>query len=110
MRGHSPEQTPALPLLGSRTNLVFESRGVMDKILALDQLRDLYFRSKSGSDRDFHHNLLQDLQVSYHVQPSDLKHIPVSGPVVAVANHPFGLLEGPLLSTLPPRVRPYYTL
>jgi putative hemolysin len=82
----------------------------MDKLLALDQLRDLYFRSKSGSERDFHHNLLQDLQVSCHVEPGDLKHIPATGPVVAVANHPFGILEGPLLCTLLPKVRPDYKI
>jgi putative hemolysin len=82
----------------------------MDKLLAIDQLRDLYFRSKSGSERDFHQNLLQDLQVSCHVEPGDLRHIPVSGAVVAVANHPFGILEGPLLCTVLPKVRPDYKI
>jgi putative hemolysin len=82
----------------------------MDKLLALDQLRNLYFRSKSGSERDFHQNLLQELQVSCHVEPGDLKHVPATGPVVAVANHPFGILEGPLLCTLLPKVRPDYKI
>jgi putative hemolysin len=36
----------------------------------------------------------------------DLAAIPATGPVVAVANHPFGLLEGILLAGLLPRVRP----
>jgi putative hemolysin len=107
MRGHSPENTtPAVPLLGAKSNLVSDSRGMMDKLLALDQLRDLYFRSKSGSERNFHQNLLRDLQVSCHVEPGDLAHIPTTGPVVAVSNHPFGILEGPLLNTILPKVRP----
>src|SRR5258708_38770194 len=99
MRGHSPEDTsPAVRLLGAKSNLVTDPRGVMDKLLALDQLRDLYFRSKSGSEQNFHQNLLRDIQVSCHVEPGDLAHIPTTGAVVAVANHPFGILEGPLLN------------
>jgi putative hemolysin len=82
----------------------------MDKLLALDQLRDLYQRSKSGADKDFHHNLLQVLQVSCHIEPSDLARIPATGPVVAVANHPFGILEGPLLCSLLPKVRPDFKI
>jgi putative hemolysin len=111
MRGHSPENTtPAIPLLGAKSNLVTDSRGVMDKLLALDQLRDLYFRSKSGSEQNFHHNLLRDLQVSCHVEQGDLDHIPKTGPVVAVSNHPFGILEGPLLNTVLPKVRPDFKI
>jgi putative hemolysin len=111
MRGHSPENsTPAIPILGAKSNLVTDSRGVMDKLLALDQLRDLYLRSKSGSGQNFHVNLLRDLQVSCHVEPGDLTHIPTSGPVVAVSNHPFGILEGPLLNTVLPKVRPDFKI
>lgn len=111
MRGHSPENTPpAIPILGAKSNLVTDSRGVMDKLLALDQLRDLYFRSKSGSEQNFHHNLLRDLQVSCHVEQNDLAHIPATGPVVAVSNHPFGILEGPLLNTVLPKVRPDFKI
>jgi putative hemolysin len=82
----------------------------MDKLLALDQLRGLYLRSKSDSGQNFHHNLLRDLQVSCHVEPSDLAHIPTTGPVVAVSNHPFGILEGPLLNTVLPKVRPDFKI
>jgi putative hemolysin len=111
MRGHSPENTtPAIPLLGAKSNLATDSRGMMDKLLALDQLRDLYLRSTSGSEQNFHHNLLRDLQVSCHVEPGDLAHIPTSGPVVAVSNHPFGILEGPLLNTILPKVRPDFKI
>jgi putative hemolysin len=115
MRGLSPETPPSTPaLLGDRTNLVAERKGVregaMDKLLALDQLRDLYVRSRSGSQPDFHQNLLQDLQVSCHVEPGDLAHIPTTGPVVAVSNHPFGILEGPILCTVLPKVRPDFKI
>ena len=80
MRGHSPEDsTPAVPLLGAKSNLVTDSRGVMDKLLAIDQLRYLYFRSKSGSQQNCHQNLLRDIQVSCHVEAGDLAHIPTSG-------------------------------
>jgi putative hemolysin len=32
--------------------------------------------------------------------------IPRQGPVIAVANHPFGLIEGAILTALLPSVRP----
>ena len=43
---------------------------------------------------------------SIEVAAPDVERIPKSGPVVVVANHPFGLLEGVLLGSLLPRCRP----
>ena len=50
--------------------------------------------------------LLRELQVTYRIDPTDLARIPTIGPVVAVANHPFGMLEGPVLGAALFRVRP----
>ena len=43
--------------------------------------------------------------MSWRIQKQDLERIPKSGPVLAVANHPFGLLEGVLLTTILPKIR-----
>jgi putative hemolysin len=87
---------------GSRTagDIVFE------KLLFLDRLRDLYERARTPAGRPILENLLNELQVSYEVDPKDLDGIPKTGPVVVVANHPFGMLEGAILGTMLPRVRP----
>ena len=50
--------------------------------------------------------LLDDLQVRVDVRPSDFEKIPRSGAVVAVSNHPFGILDGVMLADLLTRARP----
>jgi putative hemolysin len=49
--------------------------------------------------------LLAEMNVSSKSSPPDLDRIPVKGPVVAVANHPFGVLDGAALEVLLSRVR-----
>lgn len=50
--------------------------------------------------------LLKQLAVTYRVGQRDLDQIPKSGPVVVVANHPFGILEGAVLAEVLACVRP----
>src|SRR5260370_17246097 len=40
------------------------------------------------------------------MSPEDLDHIPKTGPVVVIANHPFGLVEGIYLTGVIARLRP----
>ena len=100
------------PLLNTdRSSLFSDETSMMDRLLQLDQLRDLYRRaSQGGDDYSFHRNLLADLQVSCQIDPADLRRIPASGAVLAVANHPFGMLEGSLLNTRLPEVRTDYKI
>jgi putative hemolysin len=76
----------------------------MHRLLKIDKLSELYETARS--DRPLHTDILRELQIEAKVTPEDLKKIPASGPVIAVSNHPFGLLDGMLLSTLLSSVRP----
>jgi putative hemolysin len=51
-------------------------------------------------------NLLAKMHVDLHVDAADMARIPATGPVVVVANHPFGVLDGAALAVLLTRVRP----
>jgi putative hemolysin len=94
----------------SRNLLGNANRSVEDvfweKLLLLDRLRDLYQKVRKPEGRPILENLLNELQISYEVDAEDLAGIPKTGPVVVVANHPFGLLEGAILGTMLPRLRP----
>jgi putative hemolysin len=50
--------------------------------------------------------VLDTLDVRLEVSPEDIARIPRTGPVVVVANHPFGILEGLALLRLLSSVRP----
>jgi putative hemolysin len=53
----------------------------------------------------FFDRFLAELGVEYSCVESELARIPCTGPVVIVANHPFGMLEGPVLGAMLGRVR-----
>jgi putative hemolysin len=59
-----------------------------------------------GDARALPERLLSRLAVTYRTGERDLQQIPRTGPVVIVANHPFGILEGAVLATVLARVRP----
>ena len=92
-----------------RPSLFAESNVVVEKLLALGQIRNLYFKASAGGE-GFHSNLLEELDVRYRIEDADLERIPKKGAVIAVANHPFGILEGPVLGSLLPRVRPDFKI
>jgi putative hemolysin len=76
----------------------------VNHFLQIDRLEDLYARARA--EHGFVRRLLDDLQVQVNVAASDFERIPRSGPVVAVSNHPFGILDGVMLADLLASARP----
>lgn len=76
------------------------------KFIPMEQARELYQRVRNAPQGFRLEALLSEMKVRLDVQPSDLDRIPAKGPLVAVANHPFGVLDGAALAVLLSRVRP----
>lgn len=78
--------------------------GLLDHVLGVAELRRLY----EGLPRNepFWDAALNALDIHYDIASGDLPRIPPSGPLVVVANHPFGALDGLILMSLLARVRP----
>jgi len=76
------------------------------KFIPMEQVRELYLRVRSAPQGFRLEALLAEMKVQLKVQPADLERIPTKGPLVAIANHPFGVLDGAALAVLLSRVRP----
>jgi putative hemolysin len=76
-----------------------------EKFIPLDKVRALYRRVQQSADGFSLENLLAEMHVDLRMDPADTARIPATGPVVAVANHPFGMLDGAVLAVALTRVR-----
>jgi putative hemolysin len=77
----------------------------LERLLALDRVNRYYERLHTSltltqPDRCAFETSLDILRVRYHIDNESLEHIPSKGPVVVVANHPFGGIEGLIMGDL----------
>ncbi|MGQ9896457.1 MAG: lysophospholipid acyltransferase family protein [Acidobacteriota bacterium] len=84
-------------------------KSLLERWLLFHQLDELYREALAATGTDGHaffEAVLAALNVRYHVLESDVARLPATGPVVVVANHPFGGIEGLILTSLLRSVRP----
>lgn len=84
----------------------FIEKGV-EKSTRLAKLHRMYTELPvTENSQEFLQETLKSLSVDYQIEESELKNIPVEGPAIIVANHPFGGLEGIIIADLLLKIRP----
>ncbi len=83
----------------------------MERVLRFPTLNRIYRviqrrAQRDGEARPFADRVLEALNVAVSVPAEHIERVPADGPVVVVANHPFGGIEGLALWSLLHRVRP----
>jgi putative hemolysin len=87
-------------------SMLYPVEPAIQKLLAFDELWQVFQTARAQGGPATVHKLLSLLGISYHIDAAELKEVPRCGPVVALANHPFGLLEGAILADALPKIRP----
>ncbi|MBO7222889.1 MAG: glycerol acyltransferase, partial [Kiritimatiellae bacterium] len=100
----NPESSP----LGIRNVFV---RSFVEHLARLDKLNRIVCDGRAVEQRAgqcFSDRILEGMNVKVNISDEDLARIPKTGPVIVVANHPFGGIEGVVLMSVLNRVRPDY--
>ncbi len=80
---------------------------IVERSLALHHLNRLYNdQPKTSSCMEFLEQTLKAFNVRYLTYSGELDNIPQQGPAIMVANHPYGAIEGVVLTYLLLQIRP----
>jgi putative hemolysin len=83
----------------------------IEQAFSLSAINDLYTRaSPSAADRNYFATALRAIGVNYDLTPEDLAKIPPTGPLMVVANHPFGAVDGLIMGDILTQTRPDFRL
>jgi putative hemolysin len=95
--------------LGDLFNLETKSRSVqlVQRWLGVVELQELYSSvcAKRHISESFVSALLRELDVTWNISPLDQQRIPSEGGVLVIANHPFGIIEGVVMTCFLQQVR-----
>lgn len=91
-----------------RNTMLRASRPIVERALRFPAMNAIYqeIQSWSDDDRHFSDKTLTALGIEIDTIQKQIDRIPTTGPVVVVANHPFGGIEGLILCSLLRRIRP----
>ena len=85
--------------------------GSIEKLLGISTIRDTYKAKLKGlSTEEFAEKSLDVLNCKLTYNAAQLESIPKEGPVILVANHPHGGIDGLILNKLLTKVRPDYKI
>lgn len=80
---------------------------VLEQTFALQELNRRYAEfQKIMDERPFAERVLEFLNIRYEVADTEVFLIPAKGPIIIIANHPFGGVEGLILTSILNCVRP----
>ncbi|OGG94700.1 MAG: hypothetical protein A2508_01935 [Candidatus Lambdaproteobacteria bacterium RIFOXYD12_FULL_49_8] len=78
---------------------------LLKKFTGLQQLEDRYHTMKRGQTL-FYQSVLDELDIEFELSDEDRAKVPQDGPVMLLANHPFGAIDGLILAVLAKNLRP----
>jgi putative hemolysin len=78
------------------------------EFMKLNEINQVFSNSMHIDGLPFIDSILDQLNVSVEISEAELANIPTKGPFIAVANHPFGGIEGLILLKVICKVRPEF--
>lgn len=97
----------ALPGEGAKRSLVWAVRPMLERALRFPTMNRIYRQIHARpDDRQFCDRALEALGIEVRITLGDLGRIPSTGPVILIANHPMGGIDGLAMFSIMHRVRP----
>ena len=87
----------------------FVGKGIANglyKLIKLDKIDEVYTKNLKYEGVEFLDGLLNDFEIKFEVDDTDLKRIPKDGGFVTISNHPLGAMDGIILLKLLLEKRP----
>src|SRR5499433_2943578 len=77
----------------------------LERFFFVNPLQSVYSKVRQPDGTGILERLLREMRIQVRVAPEDLTRIPLTGALLVVANHPFGILDGAVLGALLTRLR-----